>query len=154
MFPDYIIENFISILNNKNSAHATAKELNYDSECDNNFLQDLQVLEMQGLVQILKSIDNNPQVLLTFKGAYYGREYINNYYKIYDDVVDLIKPDSLKTTHEIMKILGVHHIIIGAIFIDLSEQGLITYEQGLGGLTLEFSKEGEKYFKTWQNITW
>ena len=147
MFPDYIIKNFIAILNNKNSVHATAKELNYDSEFDNKFLQDLQVLEMYGLVQIPKSIDDNPQVFLTFKGAYYGSEYINNYDEIYDEVVDLIKSDSLKTTSDIMKILDIHHIIIGAIFIDLSEQGLITYEQGLGGLRLEFSEEGEKYFK-------
>ena len=147
MFPDYIIKNFIAILNIKNSVHATAKELNYDSEFDNKFLQDLQVLEMYGLVQIPKSIDDNPQVFLTFKGAYYGSEYINNYDEIYDEVVDLIKSDSLKTTSDIMKILDIHHIIIGAIFIDLSEQGLITYEQGLGGLRLEFSEEGEKYFK-------
>lgn len=147
MFPYYIIENFIAILNKNNSAHTTAKELNYNADCDNRFLQDLQVLEMHGLVQILKSVNNNPQVLLTFKGAYYGREYINNYDKIYEDVVDLIRYDSLKTTSEIMEILGFHHIIIGVIFIDLSEQGLITYEQGLGGLRLEFNEEGKLYFK-------
>ena len=63
---------------------------------------------MYGLVQIPKSIDDNPQVFLTFKGAYYGSEYINNYDEIYDEVVDLIKSDSLKTTSEIMKILDIH----------------------------------------------
>lgn len=147
MFPNYIIENFISILNNKNSAHATVKELNYNSENYDKFLQDLQILEMYGLVKIQKSKYNNPKLLLTFKGAYYGNEYINNYDEIYDNAVNLIKSNSLNTTNEIRKILGIHHIIIGAIFIDLSEQGLITYKQGLGGLKLKFSEKGKEYFK-------
>ena len=82
MFPNYIIENFISILNNKNSAQATVKELNYNSENYDKFLQDLQILEMYDLVKIQKSKYNNPKLLLTFKGAYYGNKYINNYDKI------------------------------------------------------------------------
>ena len=137
MFDENIIKNFIEILNDENKSHATAQELNYGIECSNDFLQDLETLRMYGFIIVSNSVTNNPKVRLTFEGVYYGREYLDNYDESYDRVVDLIKKSSLKTTPEISKYLGVNHLVCGAIFIDLAEQGLAKYKKGIGGLKLE-----------------
>lgn len=142
MFDENIIKNFIEILNDENKSHATAQELNYGIECSNDFLQDLETLKMYGFIMVSNSVTNNPKVRLTFEGVYYGREYLDNYVDYYDKVVELIKNSSLKTTLEISKYLGVNHLVCGAIFIDLAEQGLIKYDKGLGGLKLKFIREG------------
>lgn len=136
MFNENIIKNFMEILNNKNRTHATAKELNYNSECGNDFLQELELLKMYGLISISNSANNNPNLRLTFEGVYYGRKYLDNYDEIYEDVFNLIKNSSFTSTSEISNYLGINHVICGAIFIDLKEQGLIEYEKGIGGLRL------------------
>ena len=137
MFDENIIKNFIEILNDENRTHATAQELNYGMECSNDFLQDLETLKRYGFIMVSNSVTNNPNLRLTFDGVYYGKEYLDNYDASYDKVVDLMEKSSCNTTREISKHLGINHLICGAIFIDLAEQGLIKYEKGVGGLKLK-----------------
>lgn len=144
------IKKFIELINNKNNNWISANELRLpEDKYADEFIDEIEIMKSIGLIQLRKSSNTNmPMIKLSPLGAYNGREFINNYDEIFNEVISSIKLNhSLNNDVEISKELNIPRIFVSAVLKDLENQNLVEIKSGMGGNYIsKFTDRGKEYF--------
>lgn len=145
------IKIFIELINEKNVSWIKSSELRcLEDKYDDEFYGEIKNMGLFGILNVRGSTDTfDSRISLTSKGAFLGKEYINNYGEIFDDVVSLLnsKDSSLKNDVDISKKLNVPRIFVDAVFEDLENQNLVKTKTAIGGMYIyKFTDRGKDYF--------
>ena len=130
------IKKFIDLINEKNVTWIKASELRCpEDKYDDEFYEEIKKMDVYGILKVRNfTHTHNSNILLTSKGAFLGKCYIDNYDKIFEDVVSLIKR------------LNVPRIFVDAVFVDLENQNLVKTKTGIGGMYIsKFTDRGNDY---------
>ena len=146
------IKLFIELINNEKSVTwIKASELRCpEDKYNDEFFEEIKTMELYGILKVKRvasTIDSS--ISLTSKGAFLGREYIDNYDNIFEDVVSLVTSEnsSLKNDVEISRKLDVPRIFVDAVFEDLENQNLVKTRTAIGGMYIyKFTDRGKDYF--------
>lgn len=146
-----IIKDILNMIEqDKNIGLIDAKTLmSEEDEYEDEFIHVLKVMEIEGYIITYKpSSKRMPEVKLTPKGAFYGKEYIKDYDKIFNEVTSLIAKDSKQFNNNttISRELNIPLIYVGAVLNDLEKQKYITLKQMASGLFFKFTDRGREYF--------
>nr|WP_295000088.1 hypothetical protein [uncultured Methanobrevibacter sp.] len=144
------IKKFIDLINEKNVTWIKASELRCpEDKYDDEFYEEIKKMDVYGILKVRNfTHTHNSNILLTSKGAFLGKCYIDNYDKIFEDVVSLITSanSSLNNDVEISKRLNVPRIFVDAVFVDLENQNLVKTKTGIGGMYIsKFTDRGNDY---------
>lgn len=144
------IKKFIDLINEKNVTWIKASELRCpEDKYDDEFYEEIKKMEVYGILKVRSfTHTHNSNILLTSKGAFLGKGYIDNYDKIFEDVVSLITSEnsSLNNDVEISKRLNVPCIFVDAVFVDLENQNLVKTKTAIGGMYIsKFTDRGKDY---------
>lgn len=132
------IKKFIDLINEKNVTWIKASELRCpEDKYDDEFYEEIKKMDVYGILKVRNfTHTHNSNILLTSKGAFLDKCYIDNYDKIFEDVVSLITSEnsSLNNDVKISKRLNVPRIFVDAVFVDLENQNLVKTKTGIGGM--------------------
>ena len=123
------IKKFIDLINEKNVTWIKASELRCpEDKYDDEFYEEIKKMDVYGILKVRNfTHTHNSNILLTSKGAFLGKCYIDN------DV-------------EISKRLNVPRIFVDAVFVDLENQNLVKTKTGIGGMYIsKFTDRGNDY---------
>lgn len=98
-----------------------------EEEYEDEFIQKLKNLEKNGFLELQCSSSSNMpySVFLTPKGAFEGRQYIENYDKIFEDVVSVIDIDKRDDSKTISSKVKISQIYVSAVFEDLKSKNYV-----------------------------
>ena len=150
------IKKFIELINkDKNIVWVVYDELkSSEDEYGDEFRAEINDMEMQGLLKVRSFTNNHDlKISLTPYGAFFGREYIGNYEKIFNDVVSLIiSKNPLNDDASIAYKLDISRIFVDAVFQDLKNQDLVKLRTSSMGMYIsKFTDSGMDYFSNLNN---
>ena len=145
------IKAFIELMNEKNVTWIKASELKCpEDKYDDEFFEEIKMMKPIGYLNIEShSHTHDLDISLTSKGAFFGKEYIDDYEKIFNDTVSLIGSEnfSFNDVASISRNLKVPYAFVGAVFEDLANQNLVDITDGASGIRItKFTERGVDYF--------
>jgi len=146
-----IIKDYLNLIEYENSSYLIdGKQLmTEEDKYEDEFIDVLNEMEFKGFIKTLKSASKKvPDVKLIPKGAFYGKEYIRGYDKIFEKVTSLIAKDSEQFDNdaEISEELNTLLLYVGAVLYDLENKKYIKLEQKASGIFFKFTERGNDYF--------
>ena len=95
------------------------------------------------------------KISLTSYGAFFGKDYINDYEKIFDDVVSLVTSENpLTDDASIAHKLNVSRMFVDAVFEDLRNQELVKIKTSTMGMDIyKFTNHGIDYFSNLNTLS-
>lgn len=144
------IKKFIDLINNdKNVVWITDDELKSSEDKFDDFREEINAMEIQGFLKV-RSFTNthNLRISLTSYGAFFGKDYINDYEKIFNNVVSLVSSENpLTDDASIAHKLDVSRMFVDAVFEDLRNQDLVKIKSSSMGMDIyKFTNQGLDYF--------
>ncbi|SDA42389.1 hypothetical protein [Methanobrevibacter millerae] len=145
------IKIFIDLIAERNTSQIYASELKTpEDEYDDEFMGEIKDMEACGFINAYNLTNSsNSRISLTSKGAFYGKEFIENYEKLFNEVVALIRLENFSSNRDVIisQKLEVPTVFVGAVFEDLCNQNLVKIKQGASGLYIyKFTDRGTDYF--------
>lgn len=142
------LNKFIKKIKEKNDITFESEEFKPRDMYSDEYYEELKKMESNNIIECYKpSYKLLPQVTLTPKGAYLGKEFIDNYYELYNYVEAYIKLGyDLKKYPELSRELNEEILFIEAVFWDLKEKHYITMKKQAHGWVIELTERGIDYF--------
>lgn len=144
------IKKFIDLINNdKRVVWITDDELKSSEDKCDDFREEINAMEIQGFLKV-RSFTNthNLSISLTSYGAFFGKDYIKDYEKIFDNVVSLVSSENpLTDDASIANKLNISRMFVDAVFEDLRSQDLVKIKTSSMGMDIyKFTNQGIDYF--------